>query len=126
MALAEVGHTPSDLVVIADKAYVANRFSGTVSVLSLSDMKLHATVAIDGREPIALAAVGSEVYVACHLPDESTKETVMSANINVISSATDEVTKTIPMVNGSSGVKDICVDPAGDRIYISQIVGRYA
>jgi hypothetical protein len=126
LALAEVGHTPSDLVVIADKAYVANRFSGTVSVLSLSDMKLHATVAIDGREPIALAAVGSEVYVACHLPDESTKETVMSANINVISSATDEVTKTIPMVNGSSGVKDICVDPAGDRIYISHIVGRYA
>ena len=126
VATAEVGHTPSDLVAIGDKGYVANRFSGTVSVLSLSDMKVTATVEIDGREPIALAAVGTDVYVACHLPDESTKETVMSANINVISSTTDAVTKTIPMVNGSSGVKDICVDPAGDRIYISHIVGRYA
>lgn len=126
VSTAEVGHTPSDLVVIADKAYVANRFSGTVSVLSLSDMKLHATVAIDGREPIALTALGTDVYVVCHLPDESTKEAVMSANINVISSTTDEVTNTIPMVNGSSGVKDICVDPTGNRIYISHIVGRYA
>ena len=126
VASAEVGHTPSDLTVIADKAYVANRFSGTVSVLSLSDMKVTTTVEIDGREPIALVAVGADVYVACHLPDESTEESVMSANINVISSATDAVTKTIPMVNGSSGVKDICVDPAGERIYISHIVGRYA
>ena len=126
LSAAEVGHTPSDLVVIDDKGYAANRFSGTVSVLSLSDMKVTATVEIDGREPIALAAVGTDVYVACHLPDESTEESVMSANINVISSATDEVTKTIPMVNGSSGVKDICVDPVGERIYISHIVGRYA
>lgn len=126
VATAEVGHTPSDLVAIDQKAYVANRFSGTVSVLSLADMTVSKTVAIDGREPIALATAGTDVYVACHLPDESTKESVMSANINVISSATDEVTKTIPMVNGSSGVKDICVDPAGERIYISHIVGRYA
>ncbi len=126
VASAEVGHTPSDLTVIADKAYVANRFSGTVSVLTLSDMKVTTTIEIDGREPIALVAVGTDVYVACHLPDESTDETVMSANINVISSATDAVTKTIPMVNGTSGVKDICVDPAGERIYISHIVGRYA
>ena len=125
-ATAEVGHTPSDLVVVAGKAYVANRFSGTVSVLSLSDMTVSATVAIDGREPIALTAVGSNVYVACHLPDESTEASVMSANINVISTATDEVTKTIPMVNGSSGVKDICADPVGKKIYISHIVGRYA
>ena len=126
VATAEVGHTPSDLVVIDGKAYVANRFSGTVSVLALSDMTVSKTVAIEGREPIALAVAGADVYVACHLPDESTKESVMSANVNVISTATDEVTKTIPMVNGSSGVKDICVDPAGERIYISHIVGRYA
>ena len=126
VATAEVGHTPSDLVVIDQKAYVANRFSGTVSVLSLADMTVSKTVAIEGREPIALAVAGADVYVACHLPDESTKESVMSANVNVISTATDEVTKTIPMVNGSSGVKDICVDPAGERIYISHIVGRYA
>ena len=125
-ATAEVGHTPSDLVVVADKAYVANRFSGTVSVLSLSDMTVRATIAIDGREPIALTTVGTDVYVACHLPDESTDESVMSANINVISTTSDTVTKTIPMVNGSSGVKDICVDPAGERIYVSHIVGRYA
>ncbi|MBE6608563.1 MAG: c-type cytochrome [Ruminococcaceae bacterium] len=126
LASAEVGHTPSDIAVVSGKGYVVNRFSATVSVVDLSDMKVDSDIKIDGREPIAAASVGTDVYVACHLPDEASGTDVMSANINIISSKTNAVTKTIPMVNGSSGVKDICVDPAGDRIYISHIVGRYA
>ena len=34
--------------------------------------------------------------------------------------------KTLPLVNGSSGVKDICASPDGNTVYISHIVGRYA
>lgn len=126
IASAEVEHTPSDMAVVSGKGYVVNRFSNTVSVLTLSDMKVTTAVAIDGREPIAAVAAGNDVYVACHLPDEATGGTIMSANINVISSETNTVTKTISMINGSSGVKDICVDPDGERVYISHIVGRYA
>lgn len=126
VATAEVGHTPSDMAVVSGKGYVVNRFSGTVSVVTLSDMKATATVTVTGREPIAAVAVGTDVYVACHLPDEAMGESVMSANINVIATADNTVSKVIPMVNGSSGIKDICVDPAGERIYISHIVGRYA
>lgn len=121
-----VGHTPSDMAVVNGKGYVTNRFSGTVSVLTLSDMKVSSTVAVDGREPIAIAAAGGNLYVACHLPDEAATEKVMSANVVVISSSNDKVSKTLPLINGASGVKDICASPDGKTVYVAHVIGRYA
>ena len=125
-ASVSVGHTPSDMAIVGGKGYVANRFTGTVSVITLSDMKVSTTITAEGREPIAAVAVGTDVYVACHLPDEATTANVMSANVMIISTANDTVTKTLPLVNGASGVKDICVAPDGKTVYVSHIIGRYA
>jgi len=121
-----LGHTPTDMAVVGGKGYVTNRFSGTVSVVQLSDLKLVKDIKIEGREPIAAVAVGTDVYVACHLPDEATSESVMSANVAIISTASDTVIKTLPLVNGASGVKDICVSPDGKTVYVSHVIGRYA
>lgn len=121
-----LGHTPSDMAVAGGKGYVTNRFTGTVSVLTLSDLKIAKEIKIEGREPIAAVAAGSDVYVACHLPDEATSESVMSANVAIISTSSDTLTKTLPLTNGSSGVKDICVSPDGKTVYVSHIIGRYA
>ena len=126
LSFVKVGHTPSDMVFSNGKAYVVNRFTNDVSVINLSDMSVIRTIDIDGREPMSAVAVGHDIYVACHLPDESTKESVMSANVAVISSSTDTLIKTLPLVNGASGVKDICASPDGKTVYISHIVGRYA
>ncbi len=126
LSVVKVGHTPGDIAFAAGKAYVANRFSDTVSVIRLSDMEVISEIAIDGREPVAVAVAGNNVYVACHLPNEDTDNKVMSADLAVIETFSDKVIKTIPLVNGSSGVKDICVSPDGNTAYISHIVGRYA
>ena len=126
LSVTKVGHTPCDIAFAKGKAYVVNRFSSDISVISVSDMTVMSTVEADGREPISAVAVGDNIYVACHLPDESTKESVMSANLNIISASTDKLTKTLPFVNGSSGIKDICVSPDGNTVYVSHIVGRYA
>ena len=125
-AVAKVGHTPCDIVFAAGKAYVANRFSDTVSVIRLSDMEVISEIAIDGREPVAVTVAGNNIYVACHLPNEDTDNKVMSADLAVIETFSDKVIKTLPLVNGSSGVKDICTSPDGKTVYISHIVGRYA
>ena len=122
----DVGHTPTDMAVIGSKGYVTNRFSNTVSVIDLEKMQLVKTIEIAAREPIAAVAVGSDIYVACHLPDESMNESVVSANVIVISSASDSVTENIALVNGASGVKDICASPDGKTVYVSHIIGRYA
>ena len=50
----------------------------------------------------------------------------MSANLNIISASTDKVIKTLVLVNGASGVKDICVSPDLKTVYVSHVVGRYA
>ncbi len=120
-----VGHTPCGMAVVSGKGYVTNRFSGTVSVVTLSDMKVSSTVTVDGREPIAAVAAGSDIYVACHLADEASTESVMSANVVIISSSTDKATKTLPLINGASGVRDICVSPDGKTVYVSHLIGRY-
>ena len=126
LSVAKVGHTPCDMAFAAGKAYVANRFSNTVSVIRLSDMEVISDIAIDGREPVAVTVAGNNVYVACHLPNEDTANKVMSADLAVIETFSDKVIKTLPLVNGSSGVKDICASPDGNTVYISHIVGRYA
>ena len=126
LSVAKVGHTPCDMAFAAGKAYVANRFSNTVSVIRLSDMEVISEIAIDGREPVAVTVAGNNVYVACHLPNEDTDNKVMSADLAVIETFSDRVIKTLPLVNGSSGVKDICASPDGKTVYISHIVGRYA
>jgi len=121
-----VGHTPCDMAIAEGKGYVVNRFSGTVSVISLSDMKLTTELAVDGREPIAAVYAANDIYVACHLPEETMGAPVMSANVVIISPASDKVTKTLRLVNGASGVKDICASPDGETVYVSHIIGRYA
>ena len=126
LSIAKVGHTPCDMAFAAGKAYVANRFSNTVSVIRLSDMEVISEIAIDGREPVAVTVAGNNVYVACHLPNEDTDNKVMSADLAIIETFSDKVIKTLPLVNGSSGVKDICASPDGKTVYISHIVGRYA
>ncbi|MBR2987927.1 MAG: c-type cytochrome [Clostridia bacterium] len=120
-----VGHTPHDMAVVGTKGYVLNRFANTVSVVTLGDMKVSSTIAIEGREPTAAVTVGNKVYVACHLPDEATSATTMSANVAIISSTTDKVEKTIDLINGASGVKGICVSPDGSRVYVAHVIGRY-
>ena len=121
-----VGHTPTDMAIIGGKGYVTNRFDGTVSVIQLDNLELTKEIKIEGREPIAAVAAGTDIYVACHLPDEATSADVMSANVAIIASASDTVTKTLPLVNGASGVKDVCVSPDGKTVYVSHIIGRYA
>lgn len=120
----EVGHTPNDIAVSGNKAYVANRFSDTVSVIDLKSNTVKKTVKV-GREPQALTIVGNEVYVASHLPEDDATGKLVSADVYVISTSSDAVTDTIPMINGTGSVKDICASPDGTKLYLSCIISRY-
>lgn len=122
----EVGHTPISMVVNGTTGYVANRYSNNVSVINLNTYTIAKTIAVDGREPQALALANGKVYVACHLPDESSIETLISANVVIINTNTNKVTKTIDIINGAGGVKDICAAPDGSAVYVSHIIARYA
>lgn len=121
----EVGHTPVDMVIKGNVGYVVNRFSNTVSVIDLNSNTVMKTINVSGREPDALCLANDKVYVACHLPEEGSTEGIMSANVVVINTATNEITKSMNLINGADGVKGICASPDGKTVYVSHIIARY-
>lgn len=123
-ASVSVGHTPVDAVVVNGMIYVANRYSGTVTVHNASDLKLVTTIEV-GREPVAMTVVGQKIYVAHHLPEGPADEDLVSAKVSVIDTANNTLSKTIPLLNGTSGVKDIVASEDGSYVYVSNILARY-
>lgn len=119
-----IGHTPMDVVFDGETAYVANRFSCSVSVVDLSSMKETKEIAVS-REPEALTLANGKVYVACHLPEDVAIEDMVSARVSVIDTATKEAADSIVLGNGAGSVKDIVASPDGATLYVSHIVARY-
>lgn len=120
-----VGHTPGAIVIKDNKAYVANRFDNNISVIDLSTKTETAVIDIDGREAIDMTLAGEKIYVAFHLPEDASTDEVISANVAVISTETDEPVKTIELVNGAGGVKGIAASPDGQSVYVTHLVARY-
>lgn len=120
-----VGHTPTAMVVNGNTAYVANRFNNNISVIDLTSNKITSNIEIEGREVIALTLANGKLYAACHLPEDASNESVVSANVAVINTANNTVIKTIELVNGAGGVKDITASPDGNSVYVSHVIARY-
>ena len=119
-----LGHTPVDTVIKGNTAYVANRFSCTVSVVDLSSMKETKEISVS-REPMALELVGNKVYAACHLPEDNAVAGSVSPRITVIDTAKNEATGSITLCNGAANVKDIVASPDGKTLYVSHSIARY-
>lgn len=126
-ATIEVEHTPCDMVFIGNKGYVANQFSGTISVLDLDANKVVDTVYVDGIQPIALTTVENQVFIACQLPDDpATGADVVSANVCILNTESNKISKTLDIINGAGGVKGICTSPDGKTVYVAHVLARYA
>ncbi len=119
-----VGHTPNDVVISGNTAYVANRFSCTVSVIDLTKMTETKEIKVS-REPMAMVLVKDKLYVACHLPEDNAVDKSVSPRISVIDTKTGEVTASIPLCNGAANVKDIVASPDGKTLYVSHSIARY-
>ncbi len=119
-----VGHTPNDVVISGNTAYVANRFSCTVSVIDLTNMTETKEIKVS-REPMAMVLVKDKLYVACHLPEDNAVDKSVSPRISVIDTKTGEVTASIPLCNGAANVKDIVASPDGKTLYVSHSIARY-
>ena len=118
------GHTPSEILVKGGKAYVANRFSNTVSAVDISSMSESAKIEV-GREPIAMTLIGNDLYVACHLPEEGAKADFISSNVCVVDISSNKLTKSMEICNGAGSVLGICAAPDGSAVYLTHIVSRY-
>ena len=124
-----VGHTPSDVVVFQAgdvmTAYVANRFSGTISVVDLIVGK-ELTRWEAGREPIALDLTpdGKRLVTVGHLPEDSMEFNNPRCRARIFETATGDV-KVIPLFRGSMNARDLVVTPDGRYAFASCILGHF-
>ncbi len=118
------GHTPTDICVVGNVAYVANRFSNTVSSVDISAMTESKNIAVS-REPVTLTLSGSDLYVGCLLTDDPANTNDTRAKVCVISTSSGEMTNVIELPNGAESVRGIIASSDGSTVYVSHIVGHY-
>jgi len=123
-----VGHTPMAPVVTADGAtlYVANRFEGTVSAVDLASLSVRAALPVV-REPVALALAedAHALFVAGHLPAGPADSGATAAVVALVDTRSEEVAAEIPLLDGSTGVRGMCVSPDGRYAYVTHTLARY-
>ena len=123
-----VGHTPTAIAVSRDgkTGYVCNRFDNNIAVIDLKKRKERTTIPVT-REPnaVLLTQDGKYLYVANHMPYGAANYKTMSARVDIINTSTNTVVKSVPLPNGSTGVRAMCLSPDGKYVYITHVLGRY-
>jgi len=122
-----VGHTPSDVAVFENTAYIANRFSGDVSVVDIAAGKETARWNA-GREPIALDVTpdGKLLAVANMLPEDA----MLPHNSNTrnrmrIFDTSNGSATVVPLFIGSMNARDLTITNDGRYAFITCIIGHF-
>ncbi len=119
----KVGHTPSDVFVKGNTAFVANTFSDTVSVIDIEKGTVTGEIPVS-REPFCMAALGNYLYVGCRLQNKSALEEVLSSSVVKIDIESGKVEKTIELQDGAVNVKGIIA--LDSEIVLTHTVARYS
>jgi YVTN family beta-propeller protein len=124
----DAGHTPTAPVVSPDGStlYVCNQFNDDVALYDLPGRKEIARIPVT-REPVAAALTpdGKTLFVANHLPAGAASADYVAAVVSVIDTGTRKVAGTIPLPNGSTSLKGICLSPDGRYAYVTHTLSRY-
>ncbi len=122
-----VGHTACGPALAPDgkRLYVCNRFNNNVSVIDLEANRELTRLPVV-REPVEAVVTpdGKSVFVANLLPNDRSDGSDVAATINVIDTATSQVSA-IRLVNGSTSVRGITVSPDGKYAYVAHVLSRY-
>ena len=121
------GHTAIGPSLSPDgkRLYVCNRFENNVTVIDL-DSGRELTRVSATREPYfsAVTPDGATVFVINHLPNDRADGVSAAAVISLIDAATYAVSS-IRLLNGSTGLRGICVSPDGRYVFVTHILARY-
>jgi YVTN family beta-propeller protein len=121
------GHTAGAPVVTPDgkRLYVSNRFNNDVSVKDQDAKKeIPRVPALPEPNAAAIKPDGKTVVVANLLPNDKADSYDVAAVVTLIDTATNQ-TASVRLLNGSSGVHDVCVSPDGKFAYVTHILARY-
>jgi DNA-binding beta-propeller fold protein YncE len=122
------GHTAMAPVLSHDGKllYVCNRFNDSVAVIGLEKGKELAQIRVD-REPVAavLSPDGRLLFVANHLHSGRSDKGVVTATVSVIDTASRRLLKNIPLTNGSTLLRGLCISPDGRFVALAHTLARF-
>lgn len=122
------GHSPNAPVLSRDgkTLYVCNRHDNNVSVIDLDTKTEVATIDVT-REPAAaiLSADGRYLFAANQLPSGPANVADVAAVVSVIDTWENRLVTEIRLPNGSTGLRDLCLSPDGQYLYVTHLLGRY-
>jgi len=123
-----VGSYPSAVCIDRQAAFawVANRFSNDVSVIDLKKQKEVKRLPVL-REPKSLALSPDETLLAVgnYLPNQSSLDELVSAQISFIDTKNAEILYHIPLPDGSQSIEDLCFSKDGDFVYATHLRSRF-
>ncbi len=123
-----VGHTPLSPVLSprGDILFLCERFTNKIAVIDLVRLRIATRIPVK-RQPVAcnLTPDGALLLVANHLPAGAANQDVVFAEVEVIDTAARKVVASIPLPNGSSSLRGLCVSPDGRHVYVTHVLSRY-
>ncbi len=122
------GHSAMAPILTPDQRtlIVCNRFDNAVAFLDVKTGKEFGSVAVE-REPVAAALTpdGQYLFVANHLHAGPADKAVVACAISVVDVGTRRTIKQIPLTNGSTLLRGICVSPDGRFIAVAHSLARF-
>ena len=106
--------------------YVCDRFNNALGIVDLRERKELARIPVE-REPVAaaLSADGKLLFVANHLHGGRSDVGVVAASVSVLSPAGRKEIKRIPLCNGSTLLRGVCVSPDGKYVAVTHTLARF-
>ncbi|MDR2863576.1 MAG: beta-propeller fold lactonase family protein [Puniceicoccales bacterium] len=124
-----VGHTPQAMALTPDgkTLYVANRFSNTISVVSLDKGSVIATIpAVREPRSLCLTLDGKILVVANFLPAQAATETVIASQVTLFDVPANTIRATLTLPTGSQSAQGIAISPDGRFVYITHLISQYS
>lgn len=120
------GATSPILSPDGSRLYVSNQFNNEVAAIDLATRHEIRRIPVT-REPVSIALTtdGKLLLVANSLPSGRADRPPVSAQINLIDTATKTVSGHIDLPNGSTGLRQIRISPDGRIAAVTHLMSRY-
>ncbi|MFH1731991.1 MAG: cell surface protein [Planctomycetota bacterium] len=126
------GHTPMSPLFLPDgkTLVVCNRFDNNVYLIDTTRPKASSVDVVRipvSREPVALAVSpdGKTLVVANHLPAGRADAAYVAAELSLIDVAAKEVSASVQLPNGATGVRGCAISPDGNHAFVTHTLARY-
>jgi len=124
----EIGNSPSAVRynALTKSLWITQRFKNKILEINPANKKTISAIEV-GREPVDMISFESDSFllVVNNLPEMSSLDFPVAAQLSVVDVLTKQVVKRIMLPNGSTDVKSVTISGDGSYAYVTHLVARY-